>query len=132
VVLPVLHHFIKSKAGVFMSEITKDQTNSAQKAGQSPPTKVFVLTIGRTRFYNISVEAESAEQAEQAWKAEGGGEDDKAEFPFEYGARRRPNYEWGNEELVLVDDADSPVEDAEVTYDEVREALGLKSLEEEE
>jgi hypothetical protein len=101
---------------------------------QKPPTKVFILTIGRTRFYDISVKAESAEQAEQAWKAEGGGEDDAAEYPFGYGARRQPDYEWGNEELVLVDDADDdcPVEDAEVSYDEVRSALGLESLEVEE
>jgi hypothetical protein len=99
---------------------------------EKPPTKVFILTIGRTRFYDISVEAESAEQAEQAWKAEGGGEEDTAEGQFEYGARRRPDYQWSNEELVLVDDADCPVEDAEVSYDEVRSALGLESLEVEE
>jgi hypothetical protein len=54
-------------------------TNSAQVTGQKPTTKVFILQVGRTRFYNIYVDAESKEQAEQAWKADEGGEEDTAE-----------------------------------------------------
>ena len=49
---------------------------------------------------------------------------------FEGGARRQPDYEWSKEELILVDDSDCLVEEAEVGYDEVRAALGLESLEE--
>jgi hypothetical protein len=64
--------------------------NSAQVTGQKPPTKVFILQVGHTRFYNIHVEAESKEQAEQAWE----------EYQFEYSAKHQPDYEWEANEFI--------------------------------
>ena len=95
-------------------------TNSAQVSGEKPPTKVFILEIGHLRYYNISVEAESAEQAEQAWD----------EDQFEYTSSHQPDYEWGDDEYIInVDDSDCAVEKAEVDYNRVRQSLGLESLE---
>jgi hypothetical protein len=114
-------------------EKATNTVNGAQATGQKPPTKVFILQVGHTRFYNIYVEAESKEQAEQAWKADGGGEEGTAEGQFEYGANFQPNYEWAEHEFLTgVHDSNRAVEDAEVSYDEVRSALGLESLEVEE
>ena len=66
-----------------MSE-TKDPTNTdrVQEAVQKPPTKVFILHVGQTCSYDIYVEAESAEQAEQAWQVD----------QFEYDAHFQTNY----------------------------------------
>jgi hypothetical protein len=86
---------------------------------EKPPTKVFILTIGRTRFYDISVEAESAEQAEQAWEAD----------KFEYTANFEPDYERDDEEILGLHDSNQAVEEAEIDYNRVRESLGLESLE---
>jgi hypothetical protein len=47
------------------------------------------------------VEAESQEQAEQAWVAEEGGEEGTAEDQFEYGARHQPDYEWEEQEFLV-------------------------------
>jgi hypothetical protein len=118
--------FIKN---LMENEVKEEPTESAKT---KPPTKVFILQVGRTRYYNISVEAESKEQAQKAWDADGGGEEDAAECPFEYGANFQPDYEWADHEsLEGVYDSDCPVEDAEVEYNEVRSALGLEILEEE-
>jgi hypothetical protein len=109
----------------------EDPTNSAQEAGQNPPTKVFILRIGRTRFYNIYVEAESKEQIEQAWKVNEGGKEDMAECQFNC----NPEYEWAGHEFIEgVYDCDSPVEDADVDVDYygIREDLGLEGFEVEE
>jgi hypothetical protein len=74
---------------------------------QKPPTKVFILTVGQTRSYNIYVEAESEEQAQQAWEAD----------QFEYTALNQPDYEWDDDEFIIaVHDSDCAVEDAEVDY----------------
>jgi hypothetical protein len=108
-----------------------DTTSSAQEAVQKPPTSVFILQVGRTRYYNIYVEAESAAQAQKAWEAEGGGEEGAAEFQFEYGARCQPDYEWeDSEDLISVRESNRAVEDAVVSYNEVRSALGLEEIEE--
>jgi hypothetical protein len=96
---------------------------------QKPPTKVFILRVGRIRYYNITVEAESAEQAQKAWEEDGGEEG----LAFEYGARHQPEYEWEEGEFLEgVSNSNSPVENAEVEYNQVRSALGLESLEKEE
>jgi hypothetical protein len=96
---------------------------SAQITEQKPPTKVFILQVGHTRSYNIYVEAESQEQAEQAWQ----------EDQFEYTALHQPDYEWEDDEFIIgVQESDIAVEDAEVDYNRVRESLGLESLEEED
>jgi hypothetical protein len=93
--------------------------NSAQTTEQKPPTKVFIPQVGHTRFYDIYVEAESEEQAKQAWE----------KTRFEYSAKHQPDYEWEENEFIIdVYDSDCTVEHAEVDYDEVREALGLESL----
>lgn len=71
------------------------------------------------------MEAESAEQAKKAWEESGNG--------FEYTATYQPDYEWEDDEFIMaVSDSDYPVEDAEIDYDVVRDALGLQSLEEED
>lgn len=101
----------------------EDPTSSAQEAGKKPPTKVFILQVGHTRFYNIYVEAESKEQAQQAWE----------EDQFEYTSSHHPDYEWEDDEFIIdVDDSGCAVESAEIDYNRVRQSLGLESLEVEE
>jgi hypothetical protein len=100
-----------------MSQTTENPTNSAQEAVQKPPTKVFDLVVGVT--YNISVEAESAGQALEAWEAD----------KFEYTANFEPDYIWNEEEILGLHDSNQAVEEAEIDYNRVRESLGLESLE---
>jgi hypothetical protein len=75
----------------------EEPTRSAET---KPPTSVFILQVGRTRYYNISVEAESAEQARKAWETDEGGKEDTAECQFEYGANFQPDYEWAECEFL--------------------------------
>jgi hypothetical protein len=75
---------------MIMENQTKNISEPTKSAETKPPTRVFILRVGRTRYYSMTVEAESAEQAQKAWEADGGGEEHAAEFPFEYGLAISP------------------------------------------
>ena len=88
---------------------------------QKPATKVYHLTIERTRYYCFTVEAESEEQVREGWKANN----------YEYGAMHQPQYEWEEDErLTEVEEADEDPVNAEIDYDRVCSALGLPYSEE--
>jgi hypothetical protein len=99
-----------------MEDLT-NTPNRAQEAGKKPATEVFLLTVASPRSYTIYVEAESKEQARKAWEKSDG-------FGLEYGCTSEDGED--EAEFILgVEDSDCEVEEAEVDYDEVRDALGL-------
>jgi|SRR5271166_719440 len=92
-------------------------TDSAPEAvAQKPVTKAFRLRIEQTRYYYISVEAESAEQAEAGWEVNN----------YEYSANNQPEYKWDDEETLTdaIETGQNP-ETTEVDYETVCHALEL-------
>ena len=91
------------------------------KPDDQKPTKVFRLQISQTKTYDLYVEAESAEQAREAWEATN----------YEAGARieLRDRIEQGDEELTDVSESD---QDPDFGYYDTLDALEIEHPEEEE
>jgi len=97
------------------TENTTEPTRSAET-----PTKVYCLTIDQTRTYYITVSAESAEQAREAWETTG----------LEYSAHFQPEYEWNDE--VCSDVTETDHKQGEIGFEIVCDALDLAYEEEED
>ena len=84
------------------------------------PTKVFRLQIDQTKTYFLYVEAESAEQAREAWK----------ENHYEAGSyiELRDKIEEGDEELTAVSETDG--QDLDFDYYRTLDVLGIEHPEE--
>src|SRR5271169_4628870 len=96
-------------------------TDSApEAAAQKPATKGYRLRIEQTRYYYITVEAETIEQAKEGWEANN----------YEYSASFQPEYEWNEEVLADADETGQDPENAEIDYERVCGALDLPYSEE--
>ena len=92
------------------------------KPDEQKQTKVFRLQIDRNETYDLYVEAESAEQAREAWEATN----------YEAGAMidLRDRTTQGEEELTAVYETDQEATDADFDYNRTLDALGIEHTEE--